>query len=352
MNPEVSAGTGLSKTRGVAGFPNGEIYRVDTSDPKFNLSRLYLNQDFGLGGESERLESDQNQLAQIKDSDRITVVAGKFSLNDFFDQNTYSHDPRTQFLNWALMDNGAWDYAADTRGYTVGAMLEYHRSKWAVRFGSVAVPKFANQIDLEYQISTARSDNLEFEYHYQFRGHPGISRILAYENHAHMGNYRTTLNTPGDNLDVTLSRTNSVKYGFGFNAEQEFSADLGSFMRLGWNDGATETWAFTEIDRTLTAGAVLKGSAWRRNQDTVGIAAIINGLSKDHANYLEAGGYGFLVGDGKLNYGPEEILETYYSFQAWKQGWISADYQFVNHPGYNSDRGPVSIFSGRLHYAL
>ncbi len=365
INPEESIGAGLSATHGIAGFPNGEIYRVDDPSPKTNLSRLFYQQDFNLGGEQEQIEDDKNQFASKKDGRRITVVAGKFSLNDYFDDNTYAHDPRTQFMNWALMDNGAWDYAADTRGYTWGIYGELHLADWSIRAAFVQEPALANQLDLDGDIVHANSENFEIERRYRLANHAGAVRLLGYVNHARMGNYREAIDgaqathaTP----DVTTTRSYCTKYGFGLNWEQELTADLGVFSRIGWDDGATETWAFTEIDRDVSLGASLKGSAWHRPRDTVGFALILDGLSKDHADYLSAGGLGFIVGDGPLpgtaatgsylSYAPEQALETYYLYQVIKPMSLTADFQFVNHPGYNAARGPVPIYALRMHFEI
>ena len=352
VNPELAGGSGFNKTTGIAGFPNGEIYRVDDPSPKWNLARLYLKQSFGFGGDQEQIKDDKNQLAESLDVKRFTVVLGKFALNDFFDSNAYSHDPRTQFLNWALMDYGAWDYAADTRGYSWGLYLEFNEPKWTIRFASVMVPLKANQMEMDTNFPAARGDNLEFEYRYSLSERPGVSRLLLYENHANMGNYRTTINTPSYNMDVTQSRSMSVKYGVGVSAEQAITSDLGAFLRASWDDGHTETWAFTEIDRSLSVGLSLKGTSWKRDADTAGIALIANGLSEDHKDYLAAGGYGFIVGDGRLNYAPEEIGELYYRFKLKDGLDFSGDFQFVQNPAYNADRGPVSIASMRVHYEM
>jgi len=349
VNPELAAGSGFSHTLGVAGFPNGEIYRVDTPSPKVFLARLFVRQTIGLGGERERVESDQNQLAGTYDQRRLTLTLGKISLTDLFDDNTYSHDARTQFLNWALMDNGAWDYAADTRGYTWGVALEYRQAQWALRIASVMVPKRANEMSFDHDLLRARGDNAEFEYHYAVHDHPGAVRLSAYANHAHMGSYRETIDTPAFGMDIAQSRQYRVKYGLGLNLEQSLSRDVGVFLRLGWNDGRTETWAFTEIDRTASLGISVKGAYWTRPEDTVGLAAVINGLSTDHADYLKAGGLGFIIGDGRLSYAPEEILETYYLWKPASWIGVTADGQFIDHPAYNKDRGPVYVAGIRLH---
>jgi len=350
VHPELVAGNGFSHTTGVAGFPNGEIYRVSESIPTVFLARLFLRQTFDLGGEHEKIESDQNQLAGTYDNRRITLTLGKFSLTDLFDDNVYSHDPRTQFLNWSIIDNGAWDYAADTRGYTWGIAIEYQQPQWALRLATVMVPLQANKESLDFALSRAHGDNAEFDYRYAVQEHPGKTTLSAYANHAHMGSYRETIDTPAFGMNITLSRKYRVKYGFGLNIEQELSRDVGVFLRLGWNDGRTETWAFTEIDRTASFGISLKGALWKRPEDTAGIAVAINGLSGDHADYLKAGGVGFIIGDGRLTYAPEQIVETYYLWMLLRRVGITADTQFINHPAYNADRGPVYVAGVRLHY--
>ncbi|MHB8482504.1 MAG: carbohydrate porin [Nitrospiria bacterium] len=350
VSPEILAGSGISGTLGLGGAPNGEIYRVDNPDPKFTLSRIYFKQVFGMGETQEYKGANLDQRAGIYNQKRFTVIIGKFSLTDFFDNNRYSDDPRTQFLNWSIMYNGAWDFAADTRGYTWGMVLELREPSWAIRLGSVQVPEQANQMSLDGNLSRAHGDNLEFEYRYSIKNHPGITRLMSYVNYAHMGNYRETLINPGYGMDITQDRQYRIKYGFGVNLEQEMTSDMGIALRLGWNDGATETWAFTEIDRTASLTMSLKGAAWYRPADNFGIGVVVNGLSQDHADYLAAGGYGFIIGDGRLSYAPEEILETYYLWKPASYLGISPDFQFVNHPAYNKDRGPVFIMGIRTHF--
>lgn len=352
VNPEVAGGSGLAATHGVAGFPNGEIYRVDDPSPKFNLSRLYVRQVFGLGGETEEIENDINQMHQTVDVRRVTLVAGKFALNDFLDDNTFSHDPRNQFLNWSLMDNGAWDYAADTRGYSWGYMLEYNQPQWAIRISMVLVPESANGMAMDTNLLQAHGDNAEFEYRYRILQKKGKARLLGYMNHAHMGNYQATLDNPAYGMDITQTRSYSTKYGFGLNLEQEVVRDVGAFVRLGWNDGQTESWTFTEVDRTLSSGLSLNGNLWGMRRDVAGIALIVNGLSKEHADYLSSGGYGFMLGDGRLNYAPEQIAELYYLFRPMNALGITADFQMVNNPGYNQDRGPATIIATRMHVEI
>ena len=352
INPELLAGSGVSSTLGLAGAPNGEIYRVDDPHPEFNLSRIYLKEIVELGGGRETFDDDLNQLAASYDIRRVTISAGKFSLVDFFDHNRYSDDPRTQFLNWSIMYNGAWDFAADTRGYTWGAVLELFEPGWSLRYAIVQVPEEANQMKMDGNLAQAHSQNLEWEARYRISSKPGALRVIGFANSAHMGNYRETIINPVYQMNITQDRQYRVKYGFGTSLEQQFSPDFGGSLRIGWNDGSTETWAFTEIDRTASLVFSLKGSRWQRPEDNLGIGLVINGLSEDHADYLAAGGYGFIIGDGRLNYAPEEILEVYYAWNILKYFTWSPDFQFVNHPAYNQDRGPVYLFGIRLHFEI
>jgi high affinity Mn2+ porin len=353
LNPEMSGGRGLSGATGVAGFPNGETFRIGEPTPTLFPARAYIKQTIGLGEEMEVLSSEMNQLGGPVPVNRVTLVGGKFALADFLDDNAYSHDPRTQFLNWALMSNGAWDYAADTRGYTWGLLAEYNQSQWALRAATTLVPKEANGLEMDTRIKDAFSLNVEFERRHKLGEYNGAIRLLLYRNKARMGNYRIATSDSAYHTDITLTRRYSrMKYGIGLNVEQQVSENAGVFSRLGWNDGINETWAFTEIDRSASAGVTLTGNLWSRPKDQMGIAFVINGISKDHADYLAAGGYGFILGDGKLHYGPEIIVEAFYSAEVVSAIRITGDYQFVANPGYNRDRGPVHIFAVRVHTEL
>ena len=252
-------------------------------------------------------------------------------------------------MNWSLMDTASWDYPADTRGYTYGLVLELNHPTWALRYGAFGEPKTANGGVIDSRIN-ALGNVFELEERYKLFDRPGTARLMAYENNARMGNYAEAIAHPGlRGPDVTLSRTYSVKYGFGISADQALTDNLGIFLRGGWNDGHTETWAFTEIDRTIALGLSLKGASWGRPNDVLGTAVVVNGLSKDHRDYLAAGGYGFLIGDGRLHYALEEISETYYLIKVSDNVFLTPDFQFVDHPAYNSDRGPVFIFGLRAH---
>jgi high affinity Mn2+ porin len=349
FNPEVAGGLGFSGVQGVAGFPNGEITRVGTPEPTPYIARLFWRQTCCLGDETEKVEDEANQIAGTRPVDRLTLVVGKLAATDVVDDNRYSHDPRTQFLDWSIMYNSAWDYPANVRGYTYGIALDYNQKVWAWRYGIFAEPEVANGAPLDPRFVKANGQVTEWELRYTANGGPGKVRLLAYLNHAHMGDYREAIVAMPVNPNITLTERYRFKYGFGLNWEQELTRDLGVFSRLGWNDGHTESWAFTEVDRTAVLGLALKGRCWCRPDDVVGLAGVLNGISEDHRDYLAAGGLGFILGDGRLRYGPEEILETYYNFQVRKGIFVTAAFQEVNHPAYNVDRGPVSIGTLRVH---
>jgi high affinity Mn2+ porin len=351
-DPELPGGSGFSHVTGLADFSNGEISKVGAETPTFNLARLYFQQVFGLGGDQDKIDDDQNQVAAEPDLSRFTFTAGKFSLNDFFDNNAYAHDARSQFINLALVDNLAWDYAADTHGYTLGAMVELNQKDWALRLGEALVSTVANGPDYDWNIPQARADNLEFEWRFGGPAAPGKLRALAYVNHAHMGGYQDALNLSPVNPDVTQTRAYREKVGFGLNWEQSVDSNLGLFARLGWNDGTTESWELTSVDQTASLGGSLKGTPWGRPDDQVGLGFVVNGLTSVHQAYLAAGGYDFLIGDGALDYAPEEVVELYYLFKPAKPLGLALDFQVVNHPAYNQDRGPVGILSGRAHLEI
>jgi len=350
LDPEIAGGEGFSGVTGIAGFPNGDIQRVSSPTPTGYVARLFYRQTLALGNASEKVEGDVHQLAGTLPASRMTITLGKVSAADFFDGNAYSHDPRGQFMNWALMDNGAWDYPADTRGYTFGGVVEWKRPGWGLRYGAFSMPKVANGAEFDHRLPAALGQVAELERSTHLLRRPGTVRLLVYRNGAHMGSYRQAIESPGpQGPDVTLSRAYRVKYGFGVRLEQKIARDLGAFAHLGWNDGHTESFAFTEIDRTAAAGLNLTGSRWHREDDVVGIAAVLNGLSADHRDYLRSGGYGFILGDGRLRYGYEEIAEVYYRGKIAAHLFLTADFQFVEHPAYNRDRGPVAVAGTRAH---
>ena len=358
FNPEITGGSGISSTKGIAGFTNGETFRIGSTAPALYIARLFFRQYIPLKNtEYKTVESTANQVEEKIPTSRITITAGKISLSDFFDNNAYSHDPRAQFMNWSLMSNGAWDYPADTRGYTQGVVAELIKPSFAIRFSSVLVPRKANGLKLDYKVTKAHSETIEFEKTFKTK-RPTTIRLLAYHSISQAPTYNNTLAEIkfGDSASVDVytgemewKRYGGVKYGFGFNAEKEISGTIGTFLKASWNDGKTATWAFTEIDQSISAGINIKGDSWKRVNDNIGIAQVINGISKAHQNFLNAGLYGFIIGDGKLNYGVEAITEIYYKAQIASSFFISADYQFVNNPAYNKDRGPVHVFAIRGH---
>ena len=365
FNAELSGGHGLSSTLGVAGALNGETYRIGDPAPVISAARYFIQQMFPIGHTAYEHQEDDvdNQLEGTIPSSRLVISAGKFSMSDFFDDNPYSHDPRTQFMNWALMSNGAWDYPANTKGYTYGLVVELIKPGWAARFSSVAVGATANHSDMEYRFGKAHSETLELTKKLQLVGaQPGSLGLIVSYVASRAPSYQdglTALKT-GDAglLNVFSGNAEGLSYGghktgVYLNLSQGLTDDLGFFARAGWNDGKYATWAFTEIDQTITAGLSLKGASWKRKDDVVGIGQIVNGISKDHRDFLQAGGNGFIIGDGNLNYGHEYITEFYYSAQVAKTFWLSFDYQFVVNPGYNKDRqGPVHVFGFRGHIAF
>ena len=321
--------------------------------PKPYLARLYISHSFGFGPEKEEVAADANQLGGSTPQTRYTITAGRFTLTDFFDNNRYSHDPRTQFTGWAVMYNGAWDYPADTRGYTWGWMHEFHARRWSARYASAAMPKVANGLRFDRRLLRDRGDVFEGEVRYAPGAHPGSLRLLGYANHFDGGNYSAALRlaaATGNLPDVTATRrAGTLKYGFGINAGQEITRGVGVFGRLGWNDGKTESFAFTAIDRLAAGGVSVSGRNWRRKDDTAGSEVTVSGLSGVHALYLSRGGSDFIIGDGGLHYGPEKIWESYYNARLFKGFFATLGAQRIFNPAYNRDRGPLWAWSLRFH---
>jgi high affinity Mn2+ porin len=353
FNPEIAQGAPLSNLTGLGGFTNGEIARVSGTEPTLYRARLFVRQTWGLGGGREAVEADDNQLGGATDRDRLVLTAGNLSVLDIFDDNAYSHDPRTQFLNWSLMTHGAFDYAADARGYSWGAALEYFRDRWAVRAGRFIQPRDPNQLRLDAKIMDHYGDQVELERAHSLWGREGKLRLLVFRNRARMARFQDALDAAAPtgstpSLDA-VREGERVKQGFGINLEQALGADAGVFARASRADGQTEAYAFTEIDRSVSGGVLVKGSAWGRGADSAGIAFARNELSAAHRDYLAAGGLGFFIGDGRIHYRPETITEAFYSFAAVRQLAVSLDLQQIRNPAYNADRGPVNVASIRLH---
>jgi high affinity Mn2+ porin len=348
FNPEAAGGKGLSKTQGIAGFPNGEVYRV--GNPKLSpfIARLYVEQRFPL-------------ISETTNKDYISLIVGKFSLTDFFDDTQLSNDPRTQFFNWSLFGNGAWDYPANTRGYTMGLVAQLFYKGFTVKYANAAVPTEANGSDLVYNRKDAVGRVIEFGIE-SFRlgrkktaTHYHSLRIGLFSNKADMGDYAVSIATSLQTLtapDITDSRVAGRKKSGYYISLDNHMGKVHHFIKHSYNDGDHESWAFTEIDKSVATGFRFDGSIWKRNEDALGVAYVRNDLSSVHKQYLQYGGYGFIIGDGKLNYGTESILEIYYSFHVYKKIFLSPDYQFVANPGYNKDRGPVHLIAARLHIEL
>jgi high affinity Mn2+ porin len=348
-NPELLQGFGLNDTVGVAGFPSGEAQKSNFPYPHYNTSRLFVRQTFGFGGEQEDLASGPMQLAGKADVSRLTLQAGKFSVIDIFDGNSYAKDSRKDFMNWSIWAPGAFDYAADKLGLSYGATAELNQKQWALRAGYFLMDAVSNSNNFDTNVFRRGEYVIELETRYSLFSQPGKLRTIAWLNSAFSGSYRETLDNPAFGVDIAQTRTGRIKYGYVINLEQAVSDEVGLFGRWSWNDGKTEIMAFTDIDASLSLGASIKGTKWGRPDDVIGIGGAINALSRDHRDFIAAGGLGPLIGDGQLNYRRERILETYYAFALNKALTFTADYQFVTNPAYNADRGPVSIFSGRLH---
>jgi high affinity Mn2+ porin len=348
-NPELLQGFGLNDTVGLGGFSNGEAQKSNFPYPHYNTSRLFFRQTFGFGGGQEELSSGQLQLASKVDVNRLTIQVGKFPVLDVFDGNAFAKDTRKDFINWSMWAPGAFDYAADKVGLTYGISAELNQKQWALRTGYFLMDAVSNSNSFDMKVFQRGTYALELETRYSLFSLPGKLRTMAWLNSAFSGSYRETLDNPALNLDIAQTRTGRIKYGYVVNLEQALADDLGLFGRWSWNDGKTEIMAFTDIDASLSTGLSIKGTKWGRPDDVIGIGSAINALSRDHRDFIAAGGLGVLIGDGALNYRRERILETYYAYALTKAITLTADYQFVTNPAYNADRGPVHIFSGRLH---
>ncbi len=356
LDIESAGGHGISNALGLAGVTNLDVVRNTTLSQDPYVARLMLRQIVPLTDELIESDRDELHLATSLPARRIELRVGKFDLADFFDLNTRGSDSHLQFLNWTVDNNGTYDYAANTRGYTDGVLIEYDDHWWTVRFAEALMPKVANGIHLDADITRARSENLEFEARGKMIAHrAGTLRLLSYLNHADMGNYREAINeylagprtSPPDIVATRIQGRH--KYGFGLNFEQEITSQIGIFGRLGWSDGHNESFAYTEDDRTLELGAFTKGDSWHRHNDRAGAVFVANRIVAAHQEYLALGGLGFLLGDGGLTYGPEKIVEGFYTAHLWRGFFASFDLQHINNPGYNQDRGPVTVPGLRFH---
>jgi hypothetical protein len=355
FDPELTQGVPFSSLSGTGAFTNGELTRTAGTTPHLYRQRLFLRQTWNLGGGEEKVEADLNRMAGAVDKNRVVVTVGNFSILDVFDDNTYAKDPRVQFMNAGLMAPLAYDYAADARGFGYGFAAEWYQGGWAYRIGRMTGPVTPNMLPTDYRIGTHYGDQLEIEHDHVVLGQPGKIRILGWRNRARMASFNDALDYlnshPGTDPQAIFAVRNSdkVKYGAGMNVEQAITPDLGFFLRAMKADGHTETLAFTEVDASLGTGFSLKGASWGRPKDTVGVGYVRNTLSADRRRYLEAGGISFFLGDGHLNYRPEQTFEAYYSVNVWKDLFVTADYQHMWNPGYNSDRGPADFGALRFH---
>jgi high affinity Mn2+ porin len=350
VNPEIDQGFGLSGTLGVAGFTSGEAYKVGASVPYTRLPRMFVRQTIDLGGETQKLEPGINQFAGSQTADRLVITIGKFSVADIFDTNKYSHDPRSDFFNWSVVETGTFDYAADSWGYTYGAAIEWYRGNWTMRGGVFDLSIVPNSTDLDPRFQQFQWVG-EIEHRHELWGQPGKVAVTGFLSRGRMGRFADAIQLAqmtGEPADIIAVRHYASRGGVSVNVEQQVSSDLGVFARAGWANGDIEPYEFTDIDRTVAAGLALNGKRWGRPDDTFGLAGVVNGITSIHQAFLNAGGLGILVGDGQLpNYGAEKIIEMYYSlpFFSWR---VTFDCQFITNPAYNRDRGPVSVIGTRL----
>ncbi len=366
---ESAGGRGISEALGLAGFTNLDVVRNPQLGPTPYVARAQLHQIIGLTDKTTTQQRTPFSLATGVPVRRFDLRAGSMSLPDVMDQSGPGSDAHLQFLNWTVDNNGAWDYAANTRGYTYAVVTEYDAIDWSARYAMALMPTQANGIDLDWNLRRARGDNYELEDRKsplasllgslgnrddKAEARPGVVRLLGYVNHANMGLYRNAVRAYQQGIQSTPDITahtpgTTVKYGVGLNLEQQLPHDIRAFGRFGWNEGQHESYAYTEVDQTVELGVDMAGNRWSRPNDKVGLVGVTNAIKRDHQHYLADGGRGFLLGDGRLNYAREDILEAYYTAHNWRGLFTAFDFQFVDHPGYNQDRGPVAVFTVRTH---
>ena len=353
LNPEIDQGFGIGNTLGVAGYTSGEAYKIGFAYPYTRVQRAFIRQTIDLGGETQKVDAGINQFAGSQMANRLVITVGKFSVADVFDNNKYAHDPRNDFLNWAIIDTGTFDYAAEPWGYTLGAAAEWYQGDWTLRGGLFDLSVLPNNLELDPTFDQFQWVG-EVERRYELWGHPGKIAVTGFLSRGRMGTYEDAIalaQVTGGPADIAAVRQYQSRGGVSINLEQEITSDLGAFVRAGWANGDIEPYEFTDIDRTAAAGLSLNGKRWGRPDDTVGIAGVVDGISKIHEEFLNDGGLGILIGDGMLPHpGPEQIIETYYSYALSASTHLTADYQFIANPGYNEDRGPVNVFSARMHW--
>jgi high affinity Mn2+ porin len=355
VDPEVIQSQNLSALHGLGGPSNGEAQKGGGATPALYLARAFIRQTIPLGGEATTVAPGADPFGLALTRRRLVLTAGVLSILDVFDGNPVAHDARTQFLNWALLTHGAWDYAADARGYTWGLALAYEHDGWSVRAGRFLTPKESNGLALDFDVFTHYGDQLEIERRHELRGRPGRVRLLGFHNREKMAAFADAIaaaETSGSAPSLAGVRRTQSKLGAGLAVEQALGRGATAFLRGSLNDGRTETYSFTEIDRSVVAGASLQGELWLRPLDTLGAAWVMNGLSAGHRDFLARGGHGFFLGDGQLDYGPEHLVEIYYAVLTFHHLWLTGDFQHVRHPAYNRDRGPANFLGVRMHVDL
>lgn len=368
--PEVISERAFSGLKGLGSvIPNFELQKSGTQEPSYYISRGFYQQTFGFGGSRQTITSDPMQLGTTVDSRRFVFRFGEFSILDFFDKNSYSGDLRKQFNNMAFLTYAAYDFAADARGYTWGAVGELVYDDWSLRFGHILAPKNPNQLALDIQPFTYYGQQFEIEHRHQIAGQPGAIRLLGYRNIENMGKFSDAIAAyeadPAHNAttctgfnygsgnasapDLCWARKPNVKMGGGLNLEQQVFDDVGLFFRGMYSDGQTEVYSYTSTDRSISLGGLVNGRRWGRERDTLGLGYAEGWLSSVHVQYLALGGIDGFIGDGRINYQPEQVTDLFYSYNVWNSIWLTADYQFINNPGYNADRGPINIYGARIH---
>ena len=352
LDPELIQGVAFSDSQGLGGLANAELAKAAVANPTIYRARLFLRQEIAIGNETEPAESGFHQLAGPQGKRRVVITAGNLSVLDVFNSLEYAHDPRSEYLNTAFASHASFDFPADARGYTWGAAVEYIDGDWAVRVGRFMQPAEPNGLQLDTRIFEHYGDMLELERAYTLLGNAGKARLLLWRNHAHMGAFSDAIDLAsrsGGAPDVAQVRREHAKVGAGVSLEQKVGESLGLYARADWADDKTESYAFTEVGRSTSAGAILKGLKWHRGMDSLGVAVAFNGLSKQHQDYLARGGLGGFLGDGTLRYGPEQICEVFYSLAVQRHLFVSPDFQYIRHPGYNRDRGPARFYGVRVH---
>jgi high affinity Mn2+ porin len=359
IEPEIDQGFGIGNTHGVAGYTSGEAYKIGDAYPYARLQRTFVRQTINLGGKSEKVESDISQFAGSQTENRLVLTLGRFAITDIFDKNKYANDPKNDFLNWSLINAGTFDYAGDGWGFSYGAAAEWYQGDWTVRGGifdlsvSPAGGISANSGDLDPTFQQFQMVG-EIEKRYKLWGQDGAIKVTGFLSRGRAGHYSDAIAlaaATGAPADITAVRVYDSRPGISVNLQQQITEELGVFARAGWSDGTIEPWDFTDIDRTVSAGLALKGKQWGRPDDTFGLAAVVNGISGVHEAFFNAGGLGIVIGDGMLPHpSVEQIVETYYSYALTSATKLTFDYQFVANPAYNTDRGPVNVFSTRVHW--